>query len=91
MKFFIIAGVGVFVMALVMFVPLVWIIKKEEKMRKEAFVQIIKFALREGVTVDNFCDEFGISPGTVRRWSEGKSVPADLIRKRIVNWIKNQK
>tara|TARA_Y100000310_G_C20482026_1_gene715141 strand:+ start:576 stop:851 length:276 start_codon:yes stop_codon:yes gene_type:complete len=91
MKFFIIAGVGIFVTALMMFVPLVWIVTKEEEMRKKAFVQIIKFALSEGVAVDDFCDEFKISPATVKRWRDGRSIPPDLIRKRIVDWIKNKK
>lgn len=52
------------------------------------FQEIISATVRDwSLHIDEFCDEFGVSRGTVSRWINGKSAPHPMARERVITWV----
>lgn len=58
-----------------------------EGLSARAFSFIITLALRSGITVQHFCDLYGVTTSTIERWRTGKSTPGPLAQLHIITGL----
>ena len=58
----------------------------------EEFIKALESAPKDlNMTIEEIADELRISRTSVKRWSVGKGLPVQSMRKPIITWINKQK
>lgn len=62
-----------------------------DRVADQDFADIVYTALADiGLSEQAFRDRYGLSAGTVERWTQGQNLPLSPVRRVILEWLQEQ-